>query len=96
MEEKTFEQVKEEIKGKKILVANRGIPARRILRSIHEDFDAGAHGAFGQLQFTDIFLGNDNFFNLVRRVVPCQHKLVVFFTGQHLGKDRIGNLFSSQ
>ncbi len=40
MEEKSFEQVKKEIKGKKILVANRGIPARRILRSIHEDFDA--------------------------------------------------------
>jgi pyruvate carboxylase len=40
MKEKTFEQVKEEIKDKKILVANRGIPARRILRSIHEHFDA--------------------------------------------------------
>ena len=36
MEEKTFEQVLEEIKGKRILVANRGIPARRIVRSIHE------------------------------------------------------------
>ena len=40
MDEKSFEQVKQEIKGNKILVANRGIPARRILRSIHEDFDA--------------------------------------------------------
>ena len=40
MEQKTFEQVRKEIKGKRILVANRGISARRILRSIHEDFDA--------------------------------------------------------
>ncbi len=37
---KSFEKVLEEIKGKPILVANRGIPARRILRSIWERFDA--------------------------------------------------------
>lgn len=36
MEKKTFEQVLDYIKGKKILVANRGITARRILRSIRE------------------------------------------------------------
>ena len=39
---RTFEQVAEELKGKKILVANRGIPARRIMRSIHERFEAEA------------------------------------------------------
>ena len=33
----TFDQVKESIKGKKILVANRGITARRIIRSIREE-----------------------------------------------------------
>ncbi len=33
---KSFEEVKKELKGKKILVANRGIPARRIVRSIYE------------------------------------------------------------
>ncbi|SDN80558.1 pyruvate carboxylase [Desulfonauticus submarinus] len=33
---KSFEQVKKELYGKKILVANRGIPARRIVRSIYE------------------------------------------------------------
>lgn len=33
---KTFDEVKEEIKNKKILVANRGITARRIIRSIRE------------------------------------------------------------
>ena len=33
---KTFDQVVKEIKGKKILVANRGITARRIIRSIRE------------------------------------------------------------
>ncbi len=33
---KTFSQVVEEIEGKKILVANRGITARRIMRSIRE------------------------------------------------------------
>jgi len=37
---KTFEQVVEEIKGKKILVANRGITARRIMRSIREVLQA--------------------------------------------------------
>lgn len=37
---KSFQKVQEEIKGKPILVANRGIPARRILRSIYERFDA--------------------------------------------------------
>ena len=40
MKPKTFEQVAEEIKGKPILVANRGIPARRVLRSIREVFKA--------------------------------------------------------
>ncbi|XPV77851.1 MAG: pyruvate carboxylase [Desulfovibrio sp.] len=39
MEPKSFEQVLEEVKGKRILVANRGIPARRICRSISEMFD---------------------------------------------------------
>ncbi len=39
---KTFEQVMEEVRGKAILVANRGIPARRICRSIRERFDAVA------------------------------------------------------
>jgi pyruvate carboxylase len=38
--EKTFEQIVEEIKGRPILVANRGIPARRIARSIRESFEA--------------------------------------------------------
>ncbi|MDQ7031372.1 MAG: pyruvate carboxylase [Desulfonauticus sp.] len=33
---KSFEQIKQELQGKKILVANRGIPARRIARSIYE------------------------------------------------------------
>lgn len=37
---KSFQKVQEEIKGQPILVANRGIPARRILRSIYERFDA--------------------------------------------------------
>lgn len=37
---KDFAQVVEEIRGKKILVANRGIPARRIVRSISEIFQA--------------------------------------------------------
>jgi len=40
VEEKTFEQVAEEIRGKRILVANRGITARRIARSIREVFQA--------------------------------------------------------
>ncbi len=38
MSRKTFEQVIEEIKGKPLLVANRGIPARRILRTFAERF----------------------------------------------------------
>ncbi|GAB7080447.1 pyruvate carboxylase [Megalodesulfovibrio paquesii] len=37
---KSFEDVLEEVRGKPILVANRGIPARRILRSIKERFNA--------------------------------------------------------
>lgn len=37
---KTFAQVAQEIQGKPILVANRGIPARRIVRSIREVFKA--------------------------------------------------------
>ncbi len=40
MKPKSFDQVLEEIRGKRILVANRGIPARRICRSITEMFDA--------------------------------------------------------
>ncbi len=42
MSEKTFEEVQEFLKGKAILVANRGIPARRICRSIRERFEAVA------------------------------------------------------
>ena len=38
MSKKTFEQVIQEIKGKPMLVANRGIPARRILRTFAERF----------------------------------------------------------
>lgn len=38
MQKKTFEQVLKEVKGKPFLVANRGIPARRILRTIAERF----------------------------------------------------------
>ncbi len=37
---KTFEQVQKEIEGKPILIANRGIPARRISRSISERLEA--------------------------------------------------------
>lgn len=37
---RTFAEVQEALKGKAILVANRGIPARRICRSIRERFDA--------------------------------------------------------
>jgi len=37
---RSFEEVSREIRGKKILVANRGIPARRIVRSIKEVFQA--------------------------------------------------------
>ena len=40
MPNKTFKEVQEFLKGKIILVANRGIPARRICRSIRERFDA--------------------------------------------------------
>lgn len=36
MSMKTFEQVVELLRGKAILVANRGIPARRICRSVRE------------------------------------------------------------
>ncbi len=39
---KTFDTVVKELKGKAILVANRGIPARRICRSVRERFDAVA------------------------------------------------------
>lgn len=42
MGNKTFEEVQQFLKGKVILVANRGIPARRICRSIRERFDAVA------------------------------------------------------
>ncbi|MBO4312799.1 MAG: pyruvate carboxylase [Desulfovibrio sp.] len=40
MGNKTFAEVQEFLKGKVILVANRGIPARRICRSIRERFEA--------------------------------------------------------
>ena len=40
MKEKTFEEVLQEIKGKPVLVANRGIPASRITRTIAERFKA--------------------------------------------------------
>lgn len=39
---KSFEQVQAEIEGKPILIANRGIPARRISRSISEQLEAVA------------------------------------------------------
>lgn len=39
---KSFDSVVGDLKGKAILVANRGIPARRICRSIRERFDAVA------------------------------------------------------
>ncbi|WP_419787873.1 pyruvate carboxylase [Pseudodesulfovibrio sp.] len=42
MKPKSFDEVLEEVRGKRILVANRGIPARRICRSITEMFDAKA------------------------------------------------------
>ncbi len=42
MANKTFKDVQDYLKGKTILVANRGIPARRICRSIRERFDAVA------------------------------------------------------
>lgn len=40
MANKTFAEVQKFLKGKVLLVANRGIPARRICRSIRERFDA--------------------------------------------------------
>ncbi len=40
MSVKTFDQVVSELQDKRILVANRGIPARRIVRSIREMFHA--------------------------------------------------------
>lgn len=40
MGRKTFEDIQDFLRGKVILVANRGIPARRICRSIRERFDA--------------------------------------------------------
>ena len=39
---KTFDAVVKELKGKAILVANRGIPARRICRAVRERFDCVA------------------------------------------------------
>lgn len=42
MAKKSFKDVQDFLKGKTILVANRGIPARRICRSIRERFDAVA------------------------------------------------------
>ncbi len=39
-EMRSFEEVQELLRGKPILVANRGIPGRRICRSICERFDA--------------------------------------------------------
>ncbi|MDL2285240.1 pyruvate carboxylase [Desulfovibrio sp. OttesenSCG-928-F07] len=42
MTSKSFEQVLSEVKGKPILVTNRGIPARRICRSVRERLDATA------------------------------------------------------
>ena len=42
MGNKTFAEVQDFLKGKIILVANRGIPGRRICRSIRERFDAVA------------------------------------------------------
>jgi len=49
LEIKTFQQVTEEIKGKRILVANRGITARRITRSIREVL-----GAIPVMTVTDV------------------------------------------
>ncbi|MFP4213652.1 MAG: pyruvate carboxylase [Desulfohalobiaceae bacterium] len=40
MRAKSFQQVAKELEGQKILVANRGIPARRVARSICEVFNA--------------------------------------------------------
>ena len=49
MEDKTFQQVAEDLKDKRILVANRGITARRIVRSIREVF-----GAIPVMTVTDV------------------------------------------
>ncbi|MBO4336380.1 MAG: pyruvate carboxylase [Desulfovibrio sp.] len=49
MAHKTFAEVQEFLKGKVILVANRGIPARRICRSIREGF-----GAISVMTATDV------------------------------------------
>ena len=49
MSAKTLEQVQAELKGKAILVANRGIPARRICRAIRERF-----GAIAVMTATDV------------------------------------------
>lgn len=40
LKKRTFEEVRESLRGKVILVVNRGIPARRICRSIGERFEA--------------------------------------------------------
>lgn len=40
LKKRTFEEVRESLRGKVILVVNRGIPARRICRSISERFEA--------------------------------------------------------
>lgn len=42
MTTKTFDDIRQEIEGKPILIANRGIPARRITRSISECLEAVA------------------------------------------------------
>ena len=42
MTPKAMDELLQELKGKPILVANRGIPARRICRSIRERFHATA------------------------------------------------------
>ncbi len=42
MKQRSFDEVRESLRGKVILVANRGIPARRISRSIRERFEAVA------------------------------------------------------
>lgn len=49
MKRKTFETVVAKLRGQRILVANRGIPARRIARSIHEQL-----GAIAVMTATDV------------------------------------------
>ncbi|NLB34805.1 MAG: pyruvate carboxylase [Elusimicrobia bacterium] len=49
MKRKKFEEFLKEIKGKKVLVANRGIPARRLMRSMRDEL-----GAIPVLAVTDI------------------------------------------